>query len=73
MEQMAHIFPTSEPKYMGLTKIQTNLHDLIEAISEEMETGEDRLVAEIVLDMLEAERIKFSNPTGKLTILGPCL
>ena len=73
MEQMAHIFPTPEPKYMGLTEIQTTLHDLIEAISEEVETGEDRLVAEIVLDMLEAGRIKFSNPMGKLTILGPCL
>ena len=73
MEQMAHIFLTPEPKYMGITEIQTTLHDLVEAISEEVETGEGRLVAEIVLDMLEAGKIKLSNPMGKFTLLGPCL
>ena len=53
MEQEAHILPTPEPKYTGLTEIQTTLHDLIEVISEEVETGKDRLVAEIVLACLK--------------------
>ena len=35
--------------------VQTTLHDLVEAVNEEVGTGEDRLVADIMLDLLGGE------------------
>ena len=38
---------------------RTSLYDLIEAISEELYPGEDKLVAEIVMHLFESGQVKF--------------
>ena len=68
MEQTAHILSASEAEYSGLGEIQTTLRDLVEAVNEEVAIGEDRMVAEVVLDMLDDGKIKFLNPRGKLAL-----
>jgi len=69
MEQAAHILPTYEMEYSGLSEVQTTLHDLIVAVNEEVEPEEDGLVGEVVSDMLDAGQIKFLDPMGKLALI----
>lgn len=59
---------TRQEEFEGFT-ILTSLRDLIEAIEDEVGPREDPLVAEIVLDLLEAGRIRFTDPRGLVKIL----
>ena len=52
---MPEVSLTSDLEWTGSNVVQTTLHDLVEAVNEEVGTGEDRLVAEIVLDLLGSE------------------
>ena len=52
---MPEVSLTSDLEWTGSNVVQTTLHDLVEAVNEEVGTGEDRLVAEIVLDLLGGE------------------
>jgi hypothetical protein len=54
-------------------RIHTTLYDLIEAIGDEISAGEDELLAEAVVHLMETGRLKFvgkstkdglANPTG---------
>jgi len=49
--------------------IMTTLRDLVEVIEEEVGPGEDPLVAEIILDLIETDRIRFMDPRGAVKIL----
>jgi hypothetical protein len=40
---------------------RTTLYDLIEAISEELYPGEDKLVAEIVVHLFESGQVRFMH------------
>lgn len=49
--------------------IMTTLRDLVEVIEDEVGTEEDPLVAEIILDLIETDRIRFMDPRGAVKIL----
>ena len=49
--------------------IMTTLRDLVEVIEEEVGPEEDPLVAEIILDLIETDRIRFMDPRGAVKIL----
>jgi hypothetical protein len=44
-----------------LTRVHTTLYELIEAIGEEVGYGEDALIAQTILNMLDSGRIKFHS------------
>ena len=69
MQQLARASSTREPAQPELATVTTTLGELISAINEEAESQEDRLVAEIVLHLLETRRIRFLNTMGRLAIL----
>ena len=48
--------------------IMTTLRDLVEVIEEEVGPKEDPLVAEIILDLIETDRIRFMDPRGAVKI-----
>jgi len=57
MEATAQSFCAAEPEYSGSTTIETTLYELIEAINEQVQPGEDRLVVETVLDLIDTGQI----------------
>ncbi len=59
MQAMAKAFHTIEPAHSGSTTVRTTLYELIEAIGKEVEPGEDRLVTETVLDLVDTGQVKF--------------
>ena len=59
MEVTAQNFYTTESTHPGLKTIKTNLYELIEAIDEEREPGEEWLVARSVLHLLDAGKARF--------------
>ena len=69
MQQLARESSTQEPAQPELATVTTTLGELISAINEEAEPQEERLVAEIVLHLLETRRIRFLNTMGRLAIL----
>ncbi len=44
----------------GIT-IRRTLYDLIDAIEEEIEQGEEELIAPVVLDLMESRRVKWAR------------
>jgi len=65
MEAMAQHFDNVEQAYPGLTTAKTTLYQLIEAISEEVKPGEDRMVVEAVLDLIDTGKITFPDSMGE--------
>ena len=61
MQPMAQTFPVVEPAHPVLHTITTTLYELIKAIGEEMQPGEDWLVAETVFHLFATGKVKFSN------------
>ncbi len=59
MEATAKNLYTTESTHPGLTTIKTTLYDLIEAIDEEMDPGEEWMVATTVLQLLDTGHAKF--------------
>lgn len=59
MEATAEDFYTTESASPGLTTIETTLYELIGAIDEEVEPGEEWLVAQTVLHLLDTGQAKF--------------
>jgi hypothetical protein len=49
------------PAYAESTTIETTLYDLIEAISDEVEPGEDDLIIATVVHLLNSGRVKFTG------------
>ena len=59
MQPVLQILPRPERTLARSTTITTTLYKLIEAISEEVRSGEDWLVSKVVLDLLDTSHIKF--------------
>lgn len=59
MEAVTQTFHSIEPRYPAITTIETTLYELIEAVSDEIKSGEDGLVAESVLHLLDTGQVKF--------------
>lgn len=59
METTAPNLYTTESAHPGLTTIKTTLYDLIEAIDEEMDPGEEWLVSRSVLHLLDTGKARF--------------
>ena len=59
MEAIAQSFCAAEPEHSASTTIETTLYELIEAINEQVQPGEDRLVVETVLDLIDTGQITF--------------
>jgi hypothetical protein len=55
MQAMPKVSFVSDLERPGSNAVITTLYDMVEAVSEEVGPGEDRLVAEIVLDLLGSE------------------
>ena len=51
------------------TAVMTTLRDLVEVIEDEVGPEEDPLIAEIILDLIETDRIRFTDPRGAVKIL----
>lgn len=65
MQAMAHTFHTVEQAHPGLTTAKTTLYQLIEAISGEVQPGEDWLVVETVLDLIDTGQITLPDSMGE--------
>ena len=65
MEAIAQSFSAAEPEHSGLTTIETTLYELIEAVGEEVQPGEDRLVVETMLDLFDTGQITFPGSMGE--------
>jgi hypothetical protein len=65
MQAMAQTFQIVEQAHPGLTTAKTTLYQLIEAISEEVKPGEDWLVVETVLDLIDTGQIVFLGSMGE--------
>ena len=63
MQSMAGSFRAEEPAHPGLTTMKTTVYELIEAVSEEVQPGEDWLVAGTVLHLFETGKPRFLNPS----------
>jgi len=59
MEAVTQSFHSIEPRYPAITTIETTLYELIEAVSDEVKSGEDELVAESMLHLLDTGQAKF--------------
>ena len=51
------------------TDVTTTLRDLVEVIEDEVRPEDDPLIAEIILDLIETDRIRFTDPRGAAKIL----
>ena len=65
MEAVAQSFFPAEPDNSESTTIETTLYELIEAINDQVQPGEDRLVVETVLDLIESGQITFPRSMGE--------
>ena len=52
MQPMAKVSVASDLEWPGSSAVKTTLYDLVEAVSEEVGSGGDKLVTEIVLELL---------------------
>ena len=68
MQRMAQTSTEVDPEHSGLTTIKTPFYDLIEAISEEVNLGENKIVAETVLDLLDRGKIRFVDSNGEMVL-----
>jgi len=59
MESMKRSVRSVEPAYARPIIIKTTLYELIRAIGEEVQPGEDRLVAAVVLCLFETGKVNF--------------
>jgi len=59
MNNLAPFFPVIERRLRKREKIQTTLNHLIEVINEEVDTGEEDLVVQTVLDLINKGWLRF--------------
>jgi hypothetical protein len=58
MQALAYKTEMMDSDLSEKTTINITLYDLIEAISEEIEPGENELIVPVVLDLIESGRVK---------------
>jgi hypothetical protein len=61
MNALAHVMDTMTPDFQETVMTTSSLYELIEAISDEAESGEEGLIVWAVLDLLKSGRIKWVN------------
>jgi hypothetical protein len=61
MNSSDHTLVTEEEKNPGQTTIKTTLYDLIEAISGEVDPGEDKMIVATVSHLLNSGWAKFTG------------
>jgi len=61
MEATARNFYTTETALPRLATCKTTLYDLIETIDEEVEPGEEWLVAKTVMHLIDTGKVTFVN------------
>ena len=54
-------FSPLKRRYPQSTVVKTTLYELIDAISDEVLPGEEKLVGEVVVNMFNTEKVKFTN------------
>ena len=54
-------FSPFKRRYPQSTVVKTTLYKLIDAISDEVLPGEEKLVVEVVLNMFNTEKVKFTH------------
>ena len=59
MEAIAQDFYMKESLHPNRATIHVTLYELIEAINEEVDQGEDWLVTEVILDLFNNKQIRF--------------
>ena len=65
MEAIAQSFSTAKTEHSGSTTIETTLYELIGAINEHVQPGEDLLVVETVLHLIDTGQITFPGSMGE--------
>ncbi|MBW2105462.1 MAG: hypothetical protein JRI26_05415 [Deltaproteobacteria bacterium] len=71
MQPMTQTLPAMELAHPGLNTIAITLYELIEAVSEEVQPGEDRLVTETMLHLFDTDQVKFSGKMFNLRDYSP--
>ena len=66
MQPMGQAVNTAESVHPKLTTVKTTLYELIEAIIEEVQPGEDRLVVETMLHLLDTGTAGFPGKAFKV-------
>ena len=61
MQIATQSMPAQVPAYAEPTTIETTLYELVEAISTEVEPGEDDLIIATVVHLLNSGRVKFTG------------
>jgi hypothetical protein len=61
MQIATQSIPTQVPAYTEPTTVKTTLYELVEAISDEVEPGEDDLIIATVVHLLNSGRVKFTG------------
>lgn len=61
MQALAYKSKMMDAEVIEKVTINTMLYDLIEAISEEIEPGEDELIVPVVLDLIKSGRLKWKR------------
>jgi hypothetical protein len=59
MEALAYAHRRADLFCPTAITIRSALYDLIEAIEEEIEQGEEELIAPVVLDLIESRKVKW--------------
>jgi DNA replication initiation complex subunit (GINS family) len=54
-------FSPFKRRYPQQTVVKTTLYELVDAISDEVLPDEEKLVVEVVVNMFNTEKIKFTN------------
>ena len=66
MEAIAQSFHTVEPAHPALTNIKITFYELIAAICDEVQPGEDWLVTETVRHLLDTGRVRFLSAASNV-------
>ena len=61
MQLITKNFSPFKIRYPQSTVVKTTLYELIDAISDEVLSGEEKLVGEVVVNMFNTEKVKFTN------------
>jgi hypothetical protein len=69
MQALATNLATVPPTSSAPVRITTTLYDLVEAISAEVDSNEDHLVAAAVMHLINSSRAKFIGSRKTLTVV----
>jgi hypothetical protein len=71
MQSTTHRHPVTPSAKAAPTTIETSLYDLIAAISDEVEPGEEDLVTAMAVHLLHSGRARFANDQRVIKVVRP--